>query len=47
MFKKMRLVGFLAGLGILSTCWMVGSARADVGQSLFDRELQKVRNSFS
>ncbi len=47
MFKKMRLVGFLAGLGILSTCWMVGSARADVGQSLFDRELQKVRYSLS
>ena len=47
MFKKMRLVGFLAGLGILSTSWIVGSARADGGQSLFDRELQKVRYSFS
>ncbi len=47
MFKKMRLVGFLAGLGILSTSWMVGSVRADVGQSLFDRELQKVRYSLS
>ena len=47
MFKKMRLVGFLAGLGILSTCWMVGSVRADVGQSFFDRELQKVRYSLS
>lgn len=47
MFKKMRLVCFLAGLGILSTSWMVGSVRADVGQSLFDRELQKVRYSFS
>jgi len=47
MFKKMRLVGFLAGLGILSTCWIVGSVRADVGQSFFDRELQKVRYSLS
>ena len=47
MFKKMRLVGFLAGLGILSTSWIVGSVRAEVGQSFFDRELQKVRYSFS
>jgi len=47
MFKRIRIVGLLAGLGLLSASAVADSGGGDESPSLLGRELQKLRYDFS